>query len=210
MKKLLIIGDIHGDMITYNNILRDTRCDMSIQVGDFGIGFGDIYNKSVLLIGDDPKHKFICGNHDNRVMAQTHPNYLGDYGYLSEYDLFFVSGAETPEFDRKFRTPGLNWWPEEELSAQEMHRCVELYQDVKPKIIVSHDGPSCIIGDVLSKVNGVSYDYSRTQIFLNILFGIHKPNIWYFGHWHEWIDIQYEGVEFRCIPPCKGVIHECI
>jgi len=42
-----------------------------------------------------PEHKFIRGNHDDPKFCREHPNYLGNFGYLPDDELFFVSGAQT-------------------------------------------------------------------------------------------------------------------
>jgi hypothetical protein len=41
-----------------------------------------------------PEHKFLRGNHDDPKLCGKHPNYLGEYGYLPDDELFFVSGAK--------------------------------------------------------------------------------------------------------------------
>jgi len=201
--KIVLIGDIHGDLRRYKDILDSAKCDMSIQLGDFGIGFGHVCELSQHFM--DPHHKFICGNHDNRMMAGSHPNYLGHYGFLPEPKVFYVGGAETPEFDRRHRTPGVNWWFDEELSEQEMKQCLEHYKDARPNIVLSHDAPLPIVDNIINMYTMTRYPPSRTQILLSEMFKFHKPQQWYFGHWHINHHETFDGTEFYCIPPCKGV-----
>jgi len=86
---LFLIGDIHGRINEYLKLLA------SLPPRSNSIALGDIYlgRPGVHLPELPPEHKFLRGNHDDPALCREHPNYLGDYGYLPDDDLFFVNGA---------------------------------------------------------------------------------------------------------------------
>ena len=100
---LTFLGDVHGkfNQIPYHQL----GTGLTVCVGDLGIGFP---NQDPPVI---PAHfRFIRGNHDNPEVCRQHPNYLGEYGFLQNPDLFFVGGADS--IDKSHRTPGGDWWPD--------------------------------------------------------------------------------------------------
>jgi hypothetical protein len=173
----------------------------SLQLGDFGIftqmnvnmlnanGFSDIS-------GD---HKVMRGNHDNPSLISGMPNYLGDWGYRKNMDMFYVGGGFS--IDRYWRTEGANWWADEEISYGELHKAVEMFADVKPKIMISHECPTVVKKYVLT--NPLKEEItSRTEHALQQMWEAHKPEIWVFGHHHVRRDIFDSvtcGTYFVCL-----------
>ncbi len=189
------IGDVHGNIGSYIATIgyinrQEERISgskaKSLQVGDLGIGFPR--SEFVPYMED---HKFIYGNHDNPEVCRKHPNCLGDFGVWE--DIFFVSGAWS--IDKNDRTPMLDWWPDEELSWDKWNQCIELYKQVRPSIVVSHDCPEM-----------VSFDFwkikctSNTAKGLQALFDIHQPDLHVFGHHHKAADGILNGTRFVCLP----------
>jgi Icc-related predicted phosphoesterase len=169
---MIFIGDVHGKIPEYLKIINS--CDKSIQLGDFGVGFIKIpWNKISL------NHRFIRGNHDNPFVCGTVKNFLGDYGYLAEEEVFFVSGAYS--IDKHLRVEGRDWWKEEELTIHQMSRCWELYASIKPKIVVSHDCPRIFVDTLWP---GDLYRNPTNQL-LQTMYEDHQPELWVFAHHHE-------------------------
>jgi hypothetical protein len=178
------IGDVHGKWGAYEAIAQ--RVDASIQVGDFGIGFG---SEPPFL---DPGHKFIRGNHDNPDKCQAYPNYMGDFGVYA--DRFWVGGGYS--IDQWARTPGETWWPGEELSESVMAEVIDLYEARKPRLMITHMAPRSIESSLFHFPN----DYpNRTHSFLEVLLKIHEPKIWIFGHYHRSVDSRKGGCRFICL-----------
>lgn len=195
---MFIIGDIHGQFRDYEYGLKKlnlsaTRSeedswglyvprtdlrgfDCSIQIGDFGLF--DHYD--LADVEEMPNHKFIRGNHDNPELCRRHPNYLGDWGYLESQDIFFVGGGFS--IDRDYRTPGFDWWEDEELSVQELQEVIDSYTEKKPRIMLSHECPTIVKSSLLS-VNSLPIT-SRTERALQAMFDAHQPEIWLHGHYH--------------------------
>jgi predicted phosphodiesterase len=199
---MYFIGDVHGkteQLVRKVNALP--RIETKIQVGDMGLGF-----KGTLLPHLDYFY-FIRGNHDSPQVCQVHPNYLGDFGFSHIYSMFWMSGAWS--IDYKIRTPGVTWWPDEELSYTQLNQAFNLYQEKKPRIVVTHETPEAIgrilmsrlslVGDFYYSGNTGVYIQSRTSQILQQMFDIHKPEVWVFGHYHIDETIPFQGTQFHCL-----------
>lgn len=176
------IGDVHGEMDNYLALLPS--CERSIQVGDFGAGF-------VPLPSMDLNHRFIRGNHDSPDVCRAHPNWIKD-GTIDN-DVMFVGGAYS--IDYLFRTPGVSWWFDEELSWPELDTIIDLYIETKPRIMVTHDGPQL----VMKKMFPFLDRHSRTQVAFQHMFDMHKPELWVCGHWHEDRNEVIQDTRFICL-----------
>lgn len=161
--------------------------DCSLQLGDFGIFFEYQY-ESGKIAGkpwpDPSKHKFFRGNHDNPNLIKDLPGYLGDWGYNATQNLFWLAGGWS--IDRKYRTEGIDWWADEELSNGELTNALALYEDVKPRIMITHEAPTVAKNLFLDHfgMNNIGYS-SQTEKCLQMMWDIHKPDIWVFGHFHR-------------------------
>ena len=180
--------------------------DCSLQVGDMGIFF----EKNLAEVKDlGPNHKWFRGNHDNPSLCKLHPQYLGDYGYRSKPDLFWTAGGWS--IDKDWRTPGLDWWPEEELAYTELLQAVELFKDSKPRIMVSHECPASAKWHLISLFPGKEVPPSRTATALEAMLQVHKPEYWVFGHWHQKKVFEHEDVTFICLGEfLQGKVGPCI
>jgi len=165
---MLIIGDVHGRISEYNDIIKDQ--ESSFQVGDMAFKYSDI------LCNNPCKHVFIGGNHDNWDIINNCPNYLGRFGIYR--DIFFVGGAKS--IDTWSRIEGVSWWPQEELGYIECNQCIRKYAVTRPKIVISHDCPS----SVRRSVFGIKND-SQTSNLLENMLEIWKPELWIYGHHHK-------------------------
>jgi hypothetical protein len=180
MNTIRFIGDVHGMWTQYRRVITD--CTFSIQVGDFGIGFPGWQKTDPQKIKGD--HYFIRGNHDNPVVCQQHPNYLGDFGFKEDWGrLFFLGGGLS--IDQKWRIQGRDWWPEEEVAyGILMNEVLPLYEKSKPDIVVTHECPMAIRTTLFSHHEDNEANRSRTIACLNSLFETHKPKFWFHGHHH--------------------------
>jgi len=194
---LIVIGDIHGKVDRYLKLLARHRGEPSVQLGDFGIGFP----------GDEPipplpgNAWFLRGNHDNPEAARSHGNYLGDYGSrtIDGSRIFYLSGAWS--CDQWHRTEGVNWWRDEELRVAELQAAVDLYEKLKPEIVLTHDGPDEAVRSLLAG-QAAHKELTRTSTgnALNAMLEAHRPRKWIFGHWHTRFRRRIGGTEFRCLP----------
>ena len=108
------------------------------------------------------RHHFLVGNHDAKSAAKAHPNYVGDYGYVPEQGIFFLSGAFTVS------APVLQnsafWYKDEELSVEDLDTAFALYCATKPRILLSHEGPAAIVEEMLNGVDGNYHEAKRACV----------------------------------------------
>jgi hypothetical protein len=188
MSKLRLIGDIHGDFKAYSSIIQDA--DDSVQVGDFGVGFGEPYPDGV-----GPRHRFIRGNHDDRKVCRAIPNWISD-GHVETGtlgDRMFIGGAWS--IDWQYRTPGRDWWDDEELNQREWEEMMVIYEATKPAVMITHDIPMRIREQVIhNQFNGIGP--TRTSFYLQEMLDLHSPKLWFHGHHHTSYVQTLEGCQF--------------
>ena len=144
---MFLIGDVHGAFKTYEYILFNMQLkggtkgmDCSLQVGDMGVGFPEKAKAHYYKDGKSwapeisKEHKWFRGNHDDPELCNTHPNYIGDFGYCKKPDLFYCGGGYSIDF--RSRIPGVSWWDGEQLTFKQSKDAFELYKKVKPRIMV--------------------------------------------------------------------------
>lgn len=205
-----IVGDIHGNFNEYTfytlGVGRTRHMgdpvppEHSIQVGDFGIGFYTPYWHDMARdwMTNNPGHRFIRGNHDDPAMCKTMPGHIPD-GHV-EGDVMYVGGAWS--IDHAMRTEGKDWWRDEELSIMEFDRIAKIYEATKPRVMVTHDCPTSIAWDMFVSRGtkyGITQTKTRTGEYLQWMWEMHQPEMWFFGHWHETCDLTLHGTKFQCL-----------
>ena len=203
MTELLMIGDLHGKWESYRRLLEENETtkypDVSIQVGDFCIGYPDetehLRNArdSVFSWGDN---RFIRGNHDNVTACRQFKNFITDGTYDAELDLFSCGGALS--INAPSLIEDVTWWADEELTINELNLVVDAYIKTKPRIMVSHDMPGEVIGQMFPWANNQKWR-SRTRDALQAMFDVHKPEFWFCGHWHNYMEKTINGTKMICL-----------
>ena len=185
------IGDVHGNMDSYRKLRGNVS---SVQVGDFGIGF--IKPSEIPAQDMGNLHRFIRGNHDNPHLCPEIPGYISD-GTV-EGDVMYIGGAHS--IDWHDRTPGIDWWFEEELTIAEFSKIIDIYEKVKPRVVVSHDCPLEVSWELFKRHFKFQYEHkSVTGQAFDAMFEIHQPDFWFFGHWHQTRQEMINGTKFVCI-----------
>jgi hypothetical protein len=186
MPVVRFIGDIHSRFEHYTPIIDD--CNTSIQVGDFGMGFAPPPTEAMMK-GD---HWFLRGNHDSPTLCQEHPRWIKD-GTMHN-GVFCVGGARSRDMDT--RTPGLDWWHDEELTIGQFWDVINDYEAAKPDVVATHDCPEAVVNILFGRD---SREQSRTRQALDTMFEIHRPKLWLFGHWHRTTTKTILGTTFMCL-----------
>jgi len=194
----LFIGDVHGKYKQYRKILSENIG--TIQVGDMGVGFFHPMTGEALANPPHFKmlsggHRFIRGNHDNPAICKTHTQWIPD-GTI-EGEIMFIGGATS--IDKHSRVLGMTWWPDEQLSAQEMGLMVDIYRNQRPRIMVTHDCPEDISDLLLPQGSPKFFEKSLTRQSFQKMWEFHQPDIWIFGHWHTSYDKIINGTRFVCL-----------
>jgi calcineurin-like phosphoesterase family protein len=201
------IGDVHGKFGRYSTILKNTDCP-TIQVGDMGVGFyrqipGDLTERPDANPPYDRMvsggHRFIRGNHDNPGVCRKHTQWIpdGHVETIGSSTVMFIGGAWSIDF--AFRTEGLSFWRDEELSTVELDTACRKYQEVKPDVVVTHDAPQSVVRELFISGTHKPLYASRTGGWLDVMFGLHKPKLWVFGHWHVSAGRDVLGCRFVCL-----------
>jgi predicted phosphodiesterase len=189
---IIFIGDIHGKFYHLNQKLKKNICQdkIIICVGDVGIGFPDNLTPQL-----PENFYFIRGNHDNPQICKSYKKYMGDYGAYcySNLTMFYISGAYS--IDKNYRTIGVDWWDDEELSMQSLQLCIDAYKYLKPEVVISHDCPI----DIYNNLGHYNILKSRTALALQSMFEYHKPKYWIFGHHHQSKKIIKDNTLFICL-----------
>lgn len=185
------IGDIHGKMEEYMEIVNQSPYP-TIQVGDYGIGFRANPITSPL----HTRHMFIRGNHDNPYLCRVQSNWIPDGTIVN--NIAFIGGASS--IDRMWRTEGVDWWPEEQLTIGELNRILDVIAETKPDIIVSHECPEFVSDDIVKHFNMRKFqDDNRTRMMLQSIYDIYTPKYHIFGHWHVSYHKKINGTKFICL-----------
>lgn len=194
------IGDVHGDVLKYMS-LTDGSTE-SVQVGDFGIGFGLDYD-SIDRFHADGRHKFIRGNHDDPALCLKRPGFIKDGTCDAARKIMYVGGAWSIDWVRRVsymdRGGPACWWKDEELSEEELGLIGTEYAKFRPKIMVTHDAPTSVANEFFIKPFHKKQFITRTAEALDKMFRAHQPDVWLFGHWHEDVDEVIHGTRFICL-----------
>lgn len=218
MNKILLTGDIHGDLTRILNIKDEgmTKEDIVIVLGDFGIIFfndEDYITKALNLIGQKNfTTAFVDGNHENFNLIEKFEEIVswneGQIGLLPGGVIHLLRGevynfngkrvgvcGGANSIDKWHRTENISWWKQEEITDGEINKLlIKTGENKHLDIMLSHDCPSVLVPliSLYSGVNGAKKSKSQRQLqIINETIQIDK---WYFGHWHidKKIDDKYE------------------
>jgi predicted phosphodiesterase len=197
-----VVGDVHGKIKEYKKVIQGAKA--SVQVGDLGFDYSKLT--------DPDMHKFVGGNHDNYDEYYQCKSALGDYGEaeLNEVKFFFIRGSFSIDCLQRVQNYALTqqktWWYEEELSIEQLINAIDLYTELKPDFVITHDCPSSVKDNisrgpqVLKKFGWPGEMTCRTQQALSVMFQEHQPKLWIFGHWHHKKEFRVNNTRFICLP----------
>ena len=148
--RVMVVGDVHHKLhfMSYviNSAIKDD-VDAIIQVGDLGVWpFRDshfIEGVNDLLSDTNIRFYWLDGNHEDHSCINPGMR-LGNLQHLPRgfrwqwWDKTWMSVGGGVSVDKHWRTPGIDWFPEETLSLAEAEYCA---RPGKVDIILSHDCP---------------------------------------------------------------------
>jgi hypothetical protein len=194
--RVRILGDIHGKSEFYTNFYNRSVAEQThfFQVGDAGVGFG-LENHAALAESTDGKVRgFIRGNHDNPERCPDLATYIpcGTKQIIDGRKVMFVGGAWSIDFYR--RTPHIDWWQDEENSYTALMGLLQDYRLFQPDIMVTHAVPLNVIPPMFQ----IFDCKSRTETVFQHMLDLHRPEFWFFGHYHRSVSMKYHNTYFRC------------
>ncbi len=200
--------------------MRGIRNSQLVQVGDFGLGFGNKNEEELKLKTLNKTLKagnnllyVIRGNHDDPAYFQKwqkigNIRLLPDYTVLElgGYSVFLAGGAIS--IDRTTRSEGKNYWKEEEF-VFDSRKLEPVIREIKNiNIIVTHSAPSEFWPfDFDLNVHGymmrdkqlksdLDKDRAAHTSLLKQVSSKFVPTHWYYGHFHASNHSEYSGIKY--------------
>lgn len=188
---MLIIGDVHGKVLKYQDLIRYSQ--KTYQLGDFGFKTEHDWH---LQNVDDTKHKVLFGNHDYYPYLNREHSVTSNF--IIESGILFIRGAYS--IDKVYRTEGRDWFNNEQMSYEEGLELIDYIESLenKPNIIVSHDCPFFLY----ERFFGIRDGKNLTNQVLQRVFEIMQPDKWIFGHHHKRKQERINGTQFTCLEEC--------
>lgn len=214
---VLFMGDFHGKFEKaeewYDQIVRRFKLepDLLIQVGDFGFWptsiatpwTKELDHRAVFVDGNHENHDILqnleeCGFHDHEDAWSRCVGDIWEYKKRGSIEdgILYIGGARS--IDRHMRTPGQDWFPEEDIQMGEKFEIMERIEEYGPEnihTVVTHEAP--VSFDVLGSHHEGEEDSNRE--FLERVLDEVSPNRWFFGHHHDRMEGKDKGTEWRCI-----------
>jgi len=91
------------------------------------------------------------------------------------------------------------------LLSEELEEAFALYEKTRPSIVISHEAPLEAGNEVLYGMAGSYFAAkaetvnSQTCAVLQKMFEAHRPQKWYFGHYHLNKGFAITGTVFECL-----------
>lgn len=212
--RVLVVGDTHGDWGWVRDEVIPTavneQCPRIVQLGDFGfVHSGNVRSvrarlnqMSVTLADFDRDLTFVPGNHEHHPMlthlAEINP--VGPEGHAEIAPRVHYTGRVSAwewagvrcaavggavSIDRDIRTPGVDWFPEEELSPEEEM----LAKGLDPvTVLFSHEAPRTHPFRFLVPDSRSERSRQRMTEIADRL----QPQYWFHGHYHAWARYHFQ------------------
>jgi hypothetical protein len=204
MDKIMLMGDVHMDFGAMNSVINKKHPSIVIQLGDFGYWPNatqeEIHGRSnpnypkdlprprvplgcVLhwIDGNHEQHHDLAERKSNEVYPRCFYQPRGTHMELPDgRRVLFLGGAAS--FDRQFRTPGFDWFPEETMTEKD-YEAIDF--SLKYDIVVSHTCPASFAPrETLLRHRGSDIT-DPSEEWLDMVLKRVKPELWFFGHWHR-------------------------
>jgi predicted phosphodiesterase len=206
--KVLVVGDIHGyfDMLSRFLNKDETKYDYIFCCGDFGYWPGYRRFEDIKL-SENTKLFFADGNHErhdllknlesNEIIPNVFYMKRGSVLTIENKNILFFGGADS--IDKAYRTPGHDWFPEENISYADMLNLPP--ETTKIDMVISHTCPTEF--DLKGIVFFKDKMKDTNRIYLSEILTLYRPSFWFFGHWHQCFEGKYLNTKWYgldCIP----------
>lgn len=193
--KILFLGDTHANIKLVNqavNVSKNTKIDLIIQVGDFGY-FPNLIPTFLEQFNSSVPFYFIDGNHEDHLSLKAYQELdtpievkdnlfycpRGIIHKIEGYNFLFMGGATS--IDWRVRTPGVDYFTEENISQGQLMRCQSRLSNYsKIDVMVTHESPYLPPG--IKPFEGTERDSNKLAI--KLLYEEVKPSLLVHGHYH--------------------------
>lgn len=196
--KVLITGDIHNEFGRLNKLISRRKPDLIICCGDFGYwpGIKGCMPLSKIKLQGCDKLLWCDGNHEHhwelklRTTDELEPGIIymprgSTYTLPDGRTIMFMGGAHS--IDRASRKIGIDWFPDEIITQSDMYDL----PDVNVDIFISHTCPMELVPTLVKYYSGK--DLEPSNLALSNLWEMYEPDLWYFGHWHKYLEGELYG-----------------
>ena len=206
-QRVLIAGDWHGNYTWVKKkvpyLCRRFGADTIIQLGDFGFtpGTEEFTKLNELLNKNGIRVFFVDGNHEPFPAYRDHPvvedgfqQLGGNIVRIMRGTVFTLGGIHclglggAGSIDKQFRTPGVDWFPEEYLTGADAHTAISNTRGRRVDVMFTHDAPARIpvpmehIGFTPDPVAEAACHMNRA--LLQAVVDEVAPSVLFHGHYH--------------------------
>ena len=203
----MIIADLHGNTEWAKRMVDEAvsrGIDTIVQLGDFGIWPGPKGDKYLRKLSEylglhGIKLLFVDGNHEDFPKLYRWPIdpatglrpidldgtkqgvniWHIPRGHVWEAEgLRFMGVGGAVSIDREYRIPGKSWWPEEQLTGEDL---VKVREQGRVDVLFTHDCPTSVPYTGL-KADPESHIHRQK---MNEVADITQPALWFHGHMHK-------------------------
>lgn len=202
MKKVIIVGDVHNEFSRLNALIANKRPELVICCGDFGYWPNVPWATPLENIRPQGSKILWCdGNHENHweLRNREKDEMVPDVIYMprgSTYDLpdgrtiMFMGGADS--IDKHNRKEGVTWFKEETIQTKDLYDLPQVNVD----IFITHTCPEELVPE-LRRFYEKGMEPSNAA--LSELRKIYEPKLWFFGHWHHYMEGNLFGTKWYCL-----------
>ncbi len=202
--KILVTGDLHMEFGRLNELINRKHPDLIICCGDFGYWPNISWGAPLTNISLQGTKKLLwCeGNHEDhwtlkeRETDELAPGIIymprgSTYTLEDGRIIMFMGGAHS--IDKHLRTVGVDWFPEEVISYSDLQDL----PDIKVDIFITHTCPNELVLDLIKKYPEKKFEPSNDA--LSELWKMYKPDLWFFGHWHQYKEGDLMGTKWYAL-----------
>lgn len=206
---IYFLGDIHGDLSKLNRMKSVVSPnDTIIQVGDFGFYPNDMKMAWKFFEEYPCRILAIDGNHENfdylsQFSKDKPTNIVGNLWYvprgmvleIENLLIGFLGGANS--IDKAYCVKGLSWFPNEEVTQEDINKLIVNVGDRKLDVLVTHAPPAYIIPYNFPPLKlrdwGLPPDWSDNSAkMVEVAYKALKPKKLICGHMHK--QVLYDNI----------------
>lgn len=220
--RIMLAGDWHGNLKWGLHCVTEADehgCTLMYHLGDFGIWPNeDEYLDSIQYRLETNYIRMIVipGNHEDYDRLHSWPiNDAGFYEQPEHPNIWYAprghvwvhSGKVVAalggafSIDKGWRYEGISWWPQEEITIEDVEALSTNLNGRKVDLFLSHDCPDGVVpSPLVNKQFTLPQDLEdeslRQRQILRLAVDIAKPTLLVHGHWHKKMRGKLSGANY--------------